>query len=215
MTRAKIIAIRAIGPVTARVTVLASGGSGRVYQYTSNPDIVTTDMVFRHVDHMAELVGIDHVGFGSDYIPDITWSANAIQWCSHPSAAQSAARGGTAGTLRRPRRGCLVAGPGFPGVRLALRRGRAGEGGELPVADQLSRPHVQQGLPDLNLKVGAANVQVKRRAFPRRWSGEDPLGQVRVQHAHPGDGIADPLLRGTIKTGGQPRQKPRRAPQVL
>ena len=46
---------------------------------TSNPDIVTTDMVFRHVDHMAELVGIDHVGFGSDYIPDITWSANAIQ----------------------------------------------------------------------------------------------------------------------------------------
>jgi membrane dipeptidase len=28
---------------------------------------------------MAELVGIDHVGFGSDYIPDITWTANAIQ----------------------------------------------------------------------------------------------------------------------------------------
>jgi len=45
----------------------------------SNPDLVTTDMVFRHVDYMAELVGIDHVGFGSDYIPDITWTARAIQ----------------------------------------------------------------------------------------------------------------------------------------
>lgn len=45
----------------------------------SNPDIVTTDMLFRHIDYMVDLVGIDHVGYGSDYIPDITWTADAIQ----------------------------------------------------------------------------------------------------------------------------------------
>jgi membrane dipeptidase len=45
----------------------------------SDPDIVTTDILFRHIDHMVKLVGIDHVGFGSDYIPDITWTANASQ----------------------------------------------------------------------------------------------------------------------------------------
>ena len=45
----------------------------------SNPDIVTTDILFKHIDYMVELVGIDHVGFGSDYIPDITWTAVSIQ----------------------------------------------------------------------------------------------------------------------------------------
>jgi membrane dipeptidase len=45
----------------------------------SNPDIVTTDMLFRHIDYMVNLVGIDHVGFGSDYIPDMTQTAIACQ----------------------------------------------------------------------------------------------------------------------------------------
>lgn len=38
----------------------------------SNPDFVTTDMIFRHIDHMVQLVGPDYVGLGSDYIPDTT-----------------------------------------------------------------------------------------------------------------------------------------------
>jgi len=45
----------------------------------SNPDIVTTDVLFRHIDYMASLVGIDHVGFGSDYIPNINFTASLIQ----------------------------------------------------------------------------------------------------------------------------------------
>jgi len=40
----------------------------------SNPDFVTTDMIFRHIDHMVQLVGPDHVGLGSDYIPDPTFT---------------------------------------------------------------------------------------------------------------------------------------------
>ncbi len=46
---------------------------------TSNPDIVTTDMLFKHIDYMVKLVGIDHVGFGSDYIPNINFTASIIQ----------------------------------------------------------------------------------------------------------------------------------------
>ncbi len=42
---------------------------------TSNPDIVSTDLVFRHVDYLVNLVGIDHVGYGSDWIPDVTQTA--------------------------------------------------------------------------------------------------------------------------------------------
>ena len=45
----------------------------------SNPDIVTTDMLFRHIDYMVNLVGIDYVGFGSDYIPYITQTAIGLQ----------------------------------------------------------------------------------------------------------------------------------------
>ncbi|MCB0165514.1 MAG: membrane dipeptidase [Anaerolineae bacterium] len=45
----------------------------------SNPDIVTTDILFQHIDHMVNLVGIDYVGFGSDYIPDITKTAQIFQ----------------------------------------------------------------------------------------------------------------------------------------
>ncbi len=45
----------------------------------SNPDILTPEAVFRHIDYMAELVGIEHVGFGSDYIPNINFTASLIQ----------------------------------------------------------------------------------------------------------------------------------------
>ena len=45
----------------------------------SNPDIVTTDMLFRHIDHMVNLVGIDHVGFGSDWIVDVNQTATLMQ----------------------------------------------------------------------------------------------------------------------------------------
>ena len=46
----------------------------------TNPDIVTTDVLFSHIDHMANVAGsIDHVGFGSDYIPDITFTADGLQ----------------------------------------------------------------------------------------------------------------------------------------
>lgn len=45
----------------------------------SNPDILTTDAIFRHIDYIVDLVGIDYVGFGSDYIPDINFTASLIQ----------------------------------------------------------------------------------------------------------------------------------------
>lgn len=37
----------------------------------TNPDIVSTDIIFKHIDHIVNLVGIDHVGYGSDFIPDV------------------------------------------------------------------------------------------------------------------------------------------------
>ena len=45
----------------------------------SNPDIVTTDMLFKHIDYMVNLVGIDHVGYGSDFIPDVTFTSDGMQ----------------------------------------------------------------------------------------------------------------------------------------
>ena len=37
---------------------------------TDVPDAVAPATLFRHVDHIAQLVGAAHVGFGLDYIPD-------------------------------------------------------------------------------------------------------------------------------------------------
>ena len=45
----------------------------------SNPEIVTTEMLFRHIDYMVSLVGIDHVGYGSDFIPDVTFTSDGMQ----------------------------------------------------------------------------------------------------------------------------------------
>jgi len=44
-----------------------------------NPDSVTTDILSHHIDYMRNLVGINHVGFGPDYIPDITYTADGIE----------------------------------------------------------------------------------------------------------------------------------------
>lgn len=45
----------------------------------SNANIVTTEMIFHHMDHIVSLFGIDHVGYGSDWIPDITFTADGLQ----------------------------------------------------------------------------------------------------------------------------------------
>ncbi len=45
----------------------------------TNPDIVSTDAIFRHIDYIANLVGIEHVGFGSDFIPNVNFTASLIQ----------------------------------------------------------------------------------------------------------------------------------------
>ena len=106
---------------------------------TSNPDIVTTDMVFRHVDHMAELVGIDHVGFGSDYIPDITWSANVIQ---QPMGQVVFPDGGY--SARMGAKGCSDAGavPDRRGARRHDARGRIHRRGlrQVPRRQHVPRP---------------------------------------------------------------------------
>ena len=67
--------------------IKAIGKSGGVHSVNtvgmfldaSNPDIVTTDIIFAHIDHIVNLIGIDHVGYGSDYIPDVTWTADGGQ----------------------------------------------------------------------------------------------------------------------------------------
>ena len=45
----------------------------------ANPEIVTTDIIFEHIDHIVSLIGIDHVGYGSDFIPDVYWTAESGQ----------------------------------------------------------------------------------------------------------------------------------------
>lgn len=44
----------------------------------TNPDILSTDVLFRHIDYMANLAGIDHVGFGSDHIPNTNFTSSAL-----------------------------------------------------------------------------------------------------------------------------------------
>ena len=50
-----------------------------MFMDASNPDIVTTDIIFEHIDHIVSLIGIDHVGYGSDFIPDVYWTAESGQ----------------------------------------------------------------------------------------------------------------------------------------
>ena len=67
--------------------IKAVAGSGGVcsincvggFMDRSNPDIVSREALFRHIDYMANLVGIDHVGFASDYIPTADFTATVLQ----------------------------------------------------------------------------------------------------------------------------------------
>lgn len=65
---ALIKAIAATGGVISINTVGA-------FVDATNPDIVSTDILYRHIDHIVNLTGIDHVGYGSDWIPDVTFTA--------------------------------------------------------------------------------------------------------------------------------------------
>lgn len=65
--------IKAIAVTDGVCAIICVGG----FLNTANPDVVTTDLVFRHVDFLVNLVGIDHVGYGSDWVPDVTQSALA------------------------------------------------------------------------------------------------------------------------------------------
>jgi membrane dipeptidase len=67
--------IKAVGQSGGVQCINTVGG----FMDPSNPDVVTTDIIFQHIDHIVNLIGIDHVGYGSDFIPDVYWTAESGQ----------------------------------------------------------------------------------------------------------------------------------------
>ena len=71
--------------VSSRPILFARPGlDRRIWRHFSHFESAQTEPVPRILPTLAapvrsELVGIDHVGFASDYIPDVTWTADSIQ----------------------------------------------------------------------------------------------------------------------------------------
>jgi membrane dipeptidase len=59
-----------IRAIARRQGVIGIAGISAMTASTDVPDAVAPATLFRHVDHIAQLVGGAHVGFGLDYIPD-------------------------------------------------------------------------------------------------------------------------------------------------
>jgi membrane dipeptidase len=59
-----------IKAIAATQGVIGIAGISAMTSNTDAPDAVSPQVLFRHVDYIAQLVGVAHVGFGLDFIPN-------------------------------------------------------------------------------------------------------------------------------------------------
>jgi membrane dipeptidase len=59
-----------IRAVAAKQGVIGIAGINAMTTGTDDPDSIGAEALFRHVDHIVQLVGSEYVGFGLDYIPN-------------------------------------------------------------------------------------------------------------------------------------------------
>jgi membrane dipeptidase len=52
--------------------------------FLGDPD-ASVETVFRHVDHIASIVGVEHVGIGTDYVPYMPASEHPAEWTLIPN----------------------------------------------------------------------------------------------------------------------------------